>query len=286
MPAAAVSLAMFLINETTKEIYTLPAEADGKLSWAKPCAPFKTTITASTFSSATLDQMCTSLAQSLLPRISGVLKTTWSNELMRTNGTTIYNLQSAPVLRSDAQLWPPEIPFSLTGLTAVNGMNIVVGVKIPEKTPATLERIDVWSNLDGKFTRVYWSRAINDPTYRADLPRITQWIGGQIQRAWKSSPTPAATETVGKISLLVDKKISEKDLTTIENVVRSSVKGASASALWPIEVRKTGILYQTLLDKSKQSEIAKKLIRELPAYRVQKNSEDSADLSLMLTLPQ
>lgn len=283
MSAALIPLALFLINETTKDIYVLPGEAAAQIEGARPCAPIKTNIASTTFSVSTLDQFCTSVAQGLIPRVNSVVKTTWSMEHAQSVGGVIRSLQFLPNLRADVPIWPPEIPFSLAGLTTAAGMSIVVGVKTPDKQPALIERLDVWSRLDERFTRAYWSRSMNDPTYASTQARIIARMGTYIQRAWKSQPV--FKEKPEMMRILVDKKISERELAVIESMIKAYSKGAPESAISPIEVRREGIVYQTFAGKNRQADILNRLSRELPAFRAQALTEGPADVSVMLATP-
>lgn len=278
-----IPLAVFLINETTRDLYVLPPEAAAQIEGARPCAPIKASIAATTFTSATLDQMCTALAQGLVPKLSQAVKTNWSVDHAKAVGTVIRALQSAPVLRADAPVWPPEIPLSLTGLTASSGATMVFGVKLPEKQPAAVERIDVWSSIDDRFTRTYWSRSMNDPMYLSSQARIIARMGSYIQRAWKGAAPVAAKPNMLKI--LVDKKISEREISIIENVVKAFSKGNADAAISPVDVRKEGIVYETSASRAKQAEVLARLTRELPSFRAQNLPEGAADISVMLVAP-
>lgn len=284
MTVALIPLAVFLINETTKEIFVLPPEAARSIEGTKPCAPIKANITATTFSAATLDQMCTSLAQSLLPRVNGVMKTSLSSDHAREMAATIRSLQLAPTLRPNAPVWPPEIPFTLAGLTEPKGMNMVFGVRMNANQAVVLERIDLWSSVNKRFTRTYWSRSMNDPTYSSSLARITMRMGAQVSRAWKSQQ--AIKQNPDTLNLLVDKKISEREMAIIENVLKAQVKGAAESVISPAEVRKDGIIYRTSAAKSKQSEIVARLSRELPALQTRSLTEGPVDVTIMFGAPQ
>lgn len=283
MTAALIPLAMFLVNETTRDIYVLPPEAAAQIEGAKPCAPFKANITATTFSNANLDQMCTSLAQSLFPKVASVMKTTWSPEHAQSVGHVIRSLQTVPNLRADVQVWPPEIPFSLAGLTSSSGMNLVFGVKTPDKAPAVLERVDVWSSTEDRFVRTYWSRSMNDPTYSSSQARIMARVGSSIQRSWKAKSGPGDKPDVLKI--LVDKKISEREIAVIENVVKAYSKGAGDGSIAPVEVRKDGIVYQIAVGRARQVEIVNRLNRELPTFKSLSLADGPVDISVLMAAP-
>ncbi|MEN9809326.1 MAG: hypothetical protein RLZZ488_893 [Pseudomonadota bacterium] len=283
MSAFLVPLAMFLINETTKDVYVLPPEAAANIEGAKPCAPLKATIAATTFTAAMLDQLCTVTAQGLLPKISSQTKTSWSVEHAQTVGQAIRSLQSLPNLRSDAPAWPPEIPFSLSGLTSSSGMSVVIGVKTPDKQPAIIERIDAWSNVDDRLTRAYWSRSMNDPTYAFSQPRIIGRMGLFIQRAWKGQSK--SNQRIETLKVLVDKKISEREIALIESVVKAYAKGAGDNPIAPVEVRKDGIVYQTAAGRVRLNDIVARLQRDLPAFKSQALADGPADISIMLSSP-
>jgi hypothetical protein len=228
--------------------------------------------------------MCTSLTQGLLPKIGAVMKTSLSGEHAQAMGTIIRGLQNVPSLRSNAPVWPPEIPFTLSGLTAPEGMNLVFGVKISGNQAVVLDRIDVWSNANGAFTRTYWSRSMNDPTYSSSLARVTARVGSQIQRVWKGAKTSIRTDDTLKI--LVDKKISERELAVIENVLKSQLKGSADLLISPVDVRGDGIIYATAVLKSKRSEVSARLAKELPVFQTSVLNEGPADLKVMLGAPQ
>jgi hypothetical protein len=284
MSVLLVPLAVFLINETTKDIFVLPSDAVSAVEGAKPCAPIKTNIVANTFTSATLDQMCTSLTQTLLPKIGSVVKTGFSSEHAQKIGGMIRSLQTAPAIRANAPLWPPEIPFSLSGLTSPEGMTLVFGVKIAGNQAVVLDRIDVWSNINGNFTRTYWSRSLNDPTYSSTMGRITARVGSQIQRVWKGAKVTRQPEE--NLKIIVDKKISERELAVIENVLKTQLKVAPELLMLPVDVNKDGIVYATAVGKARRSDVAGRLSKELPVFQTSTLSEGPADIKVMLGAPQ
>lgn len=283
MSAVLVPLAMFLVNETTKDVYVLPPEAAASIEGAKPCAPLKASIAATTFTAAMLDQLCTVTAQGLLPKINSQFKTSWSVEHAQSVGQAIRALQTLPNLRPDAPVWPPEIPFSLSGLTSSTGMSVVIGVKTPDKQPAIVERIDAWSSADERLTRAYWSRSMNDPTYSFSHTRVVGRMGLIIQRAWKGQSKPI--QRIETLKVLVDKKISEREIALIENVVKAYTKGAGDNPIAPVEVRKDGIVYQTAAGRVRLNDIVTRLQRDLPAFKSQALADGPADISVMLPAP-
>lgn len=282
MAAGLIPLAIFLLNETTNDLYVLPPEAASQVDVARPCAPMKATITAMTFSASTLDQMCTQLAQNLVPKVNALIKTQFSVEHAQAIGKAIRALQTAPGLRSELSVWPPEIPFSLSGLTASEGMTLFFGVKPADKQATSIERVDIWSNIEGRFSRAYWSRSMHDPMYLSPQSRILSRVTSFIQRTWKTQTKAIEKDKSKVLRILVDKKISDKELNTIESVVRASTKGAIDNALSPVEVRKDGIIYQTLAAKAKQDDIVARLARELPTFRTQVIEDDAVDVSVLL----
>ncbi|NBO39446.1 hypothetical protein EBU99_12785 [bacterium] len=286
MPAttALVPLAMFLVNETTRDIYALPAEAAARIEGAKPCASIRTNITATEFSVASLDQMCASLAQGLLPKINSTVKTTWSSEHGAEIGGLIRSLQNLPSLRREAQVWPPEIPFTLSGLSRPVGMTVVFGVKVIDKQPVLLERVDLWSQVDGRFLRNYWSRSIHDPTRSAPVAKVLQRVGSNLQRLRKGSATPPVRQE--SIRVLVDKKISERELASLENVIKALGKGTADTNLVPIDVRKEGLVYQTQIARSKLDDVVGRLQRELPAFKAESVEEGPFDVRLVIAAPR
>jgi hypothetical protein len=284
MNLAILPFAVFLINETTKDLFVLPPDAATSIEGAKPCASMKTTITASAFTEAHLDQMCASLAQGLLPKIKEVLNPKFSAEHAKAVGRTIRTLQTLPPLRAGLPPWPPEIPFTLSGLTDPQGLSLVFGVRMASGKSVVLERIDVWSRVDEKFTRAYWSRAMNDPTYSSSPARVMTRMGLQIQRAWKSQPQ--VKERAAAMTFLVDKRISERELSVIENVVRSQQKDSHDGVFSPVEVHKSGIVYRSTVAKAKQTEIVSRLTKELPAFQTRASSDESTDVSILLSAPR
>lgn len=279
MSSSLVPLAIFLLNETTKDIYVLPPEAAVQIEGARPCAPIKTNITAATFFSSTLDQMCTSVAQSLLPRVNSMFKISLSTDHATAVGAAIRALQTVPGLRNEAPVWPPEIPFTLSGLTSSSGMNILIGVRTADKQAAILERIDVWSSLNDRLTRTYWSRSLNDPTYSSVPSRILTRVSTSIQRAWKKQSSIAENQEA--LRIIIDKKVSERELTVIENILKAHGKRSEEIVFFPTEVRPEGIVYQTSVKKSKLFAVVGQLARELPTFRSQSLDKNPVNISVM-----
>jgi hypothetical protein len=276
--AVLVPLTMFLLNEATRELYVLPAEAAGKFEGAKPCVSIRNTFGSPNFSSQTLDQMCAYLAQQTLPRLTSSIKTTWSSDHGAKVGMTIRNLVERGNSREAAPVWPPDIPFSVAGLSQMAGVVVLFGVKAVEQKQATLERVDVWAQYNGQFKRTYWSRSINDPTRFLDSAKVIQRMGSQIRRTWASTAAPV--DTVNKIKILVDKKISERELSMLESIVSSIAQVKSGIFLSPIGVQKDGIVFQTPVELDKAQELQGKLTRDFSGYKLETISDGSVDFSL------
>ncbi|MBM3382452.1 MAG: hypothetical protein FJY29_08435 [Betaproteobacteria bacterium] len=282
--SALVPLAMFLINESTRDVFVMPGEAAARIEGAKPCASIRINVVATEFTPATLDQMCVLLAQGMLSRVNGVVKTTWSSEHAAKVGGMIQGLSGFGHLRNEAQVWPPEVPFSVVGLNQPTGVSVVFGVKALEKRPVQLERVDAWAQVDGRFLRSYWSRSIHDPAYYAPISKALQRIGTSFQRAWRAPTSPALKQDA--LRILVDKRISERELATLESVVKSLSKGAADTQLIPIDVRKDGILYQTQVPKPKVQDVIARFGKDLPALKAQSLGEGAVDISLMVAAPK
>lgn len=282
--AALVPIAMFLINETTRDVYVLPAEAASRIEGAKPCASIKLNIVVSEFSASSLDQMCASLAQGMLPKISSVVKTTWSTDHATRVGGIIKNLGSLSGVRRDPQVWPPEVPFTVSGLSQPQGVSVVFGVKVFEKQPVLLERVDAWAQVDGRFLRSYWSRAIQDPTNSSTVLKIMQRIGISFQRSWRAPSAPAPNQEA--LRVLVDKKISERELASLESVVKAFSKGVAETHLVPVDVSKDGILYQTKIPRGKIQEVVARFSKEIPALKAQTMNDGPVDISLAVSAPR
>lgn len=281
---ALVPIAMFLINETTRDVYVLPAEAASLIEGAKPCASIKLNIVVSEFSASSLDQMCASLAQGMLPKISSVVKTTWSTDHATRVGGIIKNLGSLSAVRRDPQVWPPEVPFTVSGLSQPQGVSVVFGVKVFEKQPALLERVDAWAKVDGRYLRSYWSRSIQDPTNSSPVVKILQRIGSSFQRSWKAPSAPPSNQEA--LRVLVDKKISERELASLESVVKAFSKGSADTHLVPIDVSKDGILYQTKIPRGKIQEVVARFSKEIPALKAQTTNDGPVDISLAVPAPR
>jgi hypothetical protein len=159
-------------------------------------------------------------------------------------------------------------------------MNVVLGVKIAGSQAVVLDRIDVWSSLNGSFTRTYWSRPMNDPTYSSTMARVIARVGSQIQRVWKASRNAGPTEQ--NLRILVDKKISEREIAVIENVLKSQIKSFTEPLISPVEVSKDGIIYATPVGKAKRPEVVARLAKDLPVFQTTTLSEGPADIKMML----
>jgi len=282
--ASLVPLAIFLLNETTRDLYVFPQEAASQIESARPCASMKANVTLTDFTSASLDQMCASLGQGLLPKLNAAVKTQWSLEHAGVIGGLVRVFAGLPTVRKDAGVWPPEMPYTMTGLSVPNGISAVFGVKVSEKGIALLEHVDLWSQADNRFLRTYWSRSTQDPTNTWPMSRILQRVGNAFQRAWKSQPAgPLHTET---IRVLIDKRMSERELTVFEGIVKGMIKGNAESVLVPVAVKGEGIVYQTPIPRSKNQELADRVTKELPVYRSLLSGEGPAEVSLMLAVPR
>jgi hypothetical protein len=272
---------MFLLNEATRELYVLPAEAASKFEGAKPCVSIRNTFSSPIFSSQTLDQMCAYLAQQTLPRLTRSLKTTWSSDHGAKVGMTIRNLVERGNSRENAPIWPPDIPFSVAGLSQMSGVVVLFGVKAVEQQQASLERVDVWALHNGLFKRTYWSRSIHDPTRFLDSAKVIQRLGSQIRRTWAASPP--ALDSSDKIKILVDKKVSERELSMLETIVSSFAKSKTEILLSPIGVQKDGIVFQTLVGRDKIQELQSKLSSDLSGYKLEAINDGTVDISMKLS---
>lgn len=282
--SSLVPLAIFLLNETTRDLYVYPQEAASQIESARPCASMKTNVTLTDFTSSSLDQMCAALGQSLLPKLNSVVKTQWSLEHAGVIGGLVRVFSGLPTVRKDAHAWPPEMPYTMTGLSVPSGISAVFGVKVSEKGIAFLERVDLWSQVDNRFLRTYWSRSTQDPTNSWSLARIFQRVGNGFQRSWKSQPVGQLRAE--HVRILIDKRMSERELTALEGIVKSMVKGNFDSVLVPVAVRSDGIVYQTPVPRVKNQELADRVTKDLPVYRSQLLSEGPAEVSLTLAAPR
>lgn len=276
--AVLVPLTMFLLNESTRELYVLPAEAAAKFEGAKPCVSIRNTFGSPVFSAQTLNQMCAYLAQQTLPRLTSSIKTTWSSDHGAKVGMTIRNLIERGNLRESAPVWPPELPFSVAGLSQLPGAVVLFGVKAIEQQQAILERVDVWANHDGQFKRTYWSRSIHDPNRFQDSARVIQKVGAQIRRTWAASASASAS--ADSIQVLVDKRVSERELSLLESVVSSFAQGKEKDTLSPVAVRKDGIVYRAFVGRDKLQELQGKIARDFPGFKVESLADGTADLFL------
>lgn len=281
---ALVPIAMFLINETTRDIYVLPAEAASRIEGAKPCASIKLNVAVPVFYASSLDQMCASLAQGMLPKISSVVKTTWSTDHATRVGGIIKNLASLRGVRREPQVWPPEVPFTVSGLSQLQGVSVVFGVRVSEKQAALLERVDAWAQVDGRFLRSYWSRSIQDPTNSSTVVKILQRIGSSFQRSWRAPSAPPPNQEA--LRILVDKKISERELASLETVVKAMSKGVADTHLVPVNVDKNGIRYQTNIPRGKIQEVVARFSKEIPALKAQIMNDGPVDISLTVAAPR
>lgn len=278
--AALVPLAMFLLNESTRELYVLPAEAAAKFEGVKPCVSIRNTISQPVFYSNTLDQMCAYLAQQTLPRLSASLKTTWSSDHGAKVGMTLRNLIERGSARENAPIWPPALPFSVAGLTGQNGVVALFGVKAIEQQPAMLERVDIWAQQQARFNRTYWSRAMHDPTRFLDTGKVMRKVGVQIRRTWSAEGSELGMGA--GLRILVDKRISERELTILENVVKQFSKSTSGVLLKPVAVQKEGIVYQSGAQLEKVQEFQDRLSREMSGFKIESVAGGSADLNIKL----
>lgn len=278
--AVLVPLAMFLLNESTRELYVLPAEAAAKFDGAKPCVSIRTSIGQPVFYASTLDQMCAYLAQKTLPKLNASIKTTWSSDHGAKIGMTLRNLIERGTGRENAPVWPPALPFSVAGLSSQHGVVALFGVKAIEQQPAMLERVDIWAQQQAQFNRTYWSRAMHDPTRFLDTGKVMRKVGVQIRRTW--SAANGGLGTSAGVRVLVDKKITERELSLLENVVKQYSKSKADVLLKPVAVQKEGIVYQTVTQMEKVQEFQDKLSRELSAFKIESVVGGSADLSIKL----
>lgn len=280
--AVLVPLTMFLLNESTRELYVLPAEAAAKLEGAKPCVSIRNTFGNPVFSAQTLNQMCAYLAQQTLPRLTSSIKTTLSSDHGAKVAMTIRNLIERSNARESAPVWPPDLPFSVAGLSQLPGAVVLFGVKAIEQQQAILERVDVWANLDGQFKRTYWSRSIQDPNRFQDPARVIQKLGVQIRRTWAApaSASASASASSDSIQVLVDKRVSGRELSLLESVVSSFAQGKAKATLSPVAVRKDGIVYRTYVGRDKLQELQGKIARDFPGFKVESLADGPADLFL------
>lgn len=263
-----VPLAALLIDERTNDIFVLPPEAavkvQGKVNnfsvkpgkYSKTPDPLHRELDSV---ETQLSDRLGSFAAAVTKRMTGLTfeyNTTWAeNALQFVNDS--FSLRAFSTLK---QLpWPPASGLAASTLKSDEGALFVFTVRSSDKT-GILEKADLIRIRSSGHTRSYWSRHLNDPTQKETVPLVLDKLSAHYVKQQRLK-LPMFNET--KLRLIVDRKVSERDVAKIEDALRSISLGGDF-LLVPYEVNKNDIRYNTPVEFSRQERLIAKINKDIP----------------------
>lgn len=259
MPAAAI-----LIDETTEVIYTIPAiplsSSNAQIQTGKQYkrAPTERVLLNPELSPS--DKLG-AYAFALSRHLEG--HALEFDPLLAEN--TVRFILEAKETRGQAgaktQLWPPFGGISASTLKPHAGIVMVFTTKGADKA-AIIEKVDIIRlKGGGQHNRSFWSRNLNDPTRKEQPNKIFEKVSSHFLKQARST-LPATSDN--KVRLIVDKKVSDRDLAAIENIFRPVALGADIVFV-PYEVNKADIRYHTGVETSRAAKLVARINKDVPS---------------------
>jgi hypothetical protein len=154
--------------------------------------------------------------------------------------------------------WPFALPWSLSTLYDNPGVVSVFVVRSADKA-GVLEKMEVSGQSGAVFTRQYWSRSLNDPTYLEAPYKILDKVSMGFLRVAKQK-RPSARK--GTVDFVIDKAVSERDVIALENLIRPFALGHE-HLLMPVLVDAKGVRYNSPMGLDNVPKMMERLERGL-----------------------
>ena len=265
--ALGVPFAAFLVDEKTHDVYVTPSEAVPAQQNPDSFYHFKP---ANILSSKPSESQLNSVESALADRAAvfalytssklSTLKirpdTTWAREVVQ----FLEGAGRLQLVRAEMRVWPPPVTFAASTLVGKQGVVAIFTVRNAEKS-GVLEKFDVLRFAQGQLVRSYWSRSIQDPAMNDKVPKIFDRMTAHFLKQVRS---PKIENSEGVIRLIVDKKLSEKDLTAVETILRTYVVGTD-NILVPYEVTRADVRYFTPVVNTRIDRVLDRIKKDLPS---------------------
>lgn len=256
-----------LVDEKNRTIYVTPPEAlstfaiDNELADASgyrflPAATLKAVTPTDTELNAVGAPLATRAAQfsnKILFHLQNrtlVFKPEWTKQIL----SFIETSARVGKERGETRAWPPALPWSLSSLYANPGLLAVFTVRSDDKA-GVLERVELVGTQGGKFLRQYWSRPMQDPAYQETPAKALEKTAVSYARLARVKRPEASP---GALAFWVDKRVSDKDIVAVENILRSFALGEDA-LLVPSEVTREDVRYASPVPASRADKVVERI---------------------------
>ena len=283
----------FLIDEKNRSIYVTPAKALGRFAvertgalpngfQLKPAAARATKPSQDPFVNSTdtpLDERATLFSQRVLVALQNpklVTRPSWTSDILKFVFTST-EMDSSDPQENGKRIWPLRLPWTFSTLYNNPGIVSVFVVRSDDRA-GVLEKAEIVGFSGAHFTRQYWSRAQNDPTYQDQPSKVLDRISAAFVRAAKQKKPFSRPEN---LEIFVDKSVSERDIVLIEAQIRPFALGHE-HLLIPKSVDGQGVRYTTPLPRDQSARIRERMAKALEKNNVELRQTEDGNISLTL----
>lgn len=263
---AHIPLSVFMFDESNRDIYVYPADNTSNLNsqyFKVHKIAFKPK---QNFSDNEINSMALSLEERTL-RYAESLRKKFPNQSLEYNTKWTESMFkaidiAARALASDSKL-THQIPLSVTmlnnNLPSYDAVAFLFSARAADKT-GVLEKVDILTFGGNRPFRTYWTRNLHDPLYKESPTQI-------FERAYsmhkKNINTPHIVIEQTSIKLILDRKVTDKDVVAIENLLKE-FNHQPQFFLTPVEVTKDDYRYLTSISPNYMQKIISKINTNLP----------------------
>jgi len=269
--AEDIPFSSILINESLKEVYILPTDAmlinnleiDGKdfkkfwregISYINPNLNIDKINNYKT-SDAEKIGFYTNYLSKKLPNFR--LDLNWSSHVIKE--IKDYYLEDKDITKC-----PFNINYNSSSLINLSGAIFIFCVST-ENSMLKLNKVDLIKFQSNTVYRSYWSRNINDVLSEENAQKILDKALASFQKSFKQKEIEISSDNV---IIVLDKKITDKEIIIIENIIKNINSQIFDYLLLPLNVDKNNIKYQTAVNKKQINIFLEKLKIQLSNTKV------------------
>lgn len=255
-------VATFLFDESSNEVFIYPAlESESYVSkrLKVTTVPFRAE---KVYGENDVNSLAVGLAERAV-RYTSALKKTFPKQSLELDGrwaATAFKAVDIAISAVDStvnnttQRWPLPLSTINANLPANGGAVFIFTVRSADKA-GVLEKVDFLKFGEKHPTRTFWTRHLHDPTYKEQPAKIFERVYAYYQ---KSSSFKAPDPVQSAIKLIIDRRVSDKDVAALESILKSFAKGADITMM-PVEVTRDDFRYSTPVDPSNIERVASKI---------------------------
>lgn len=257
-----VPVATFLFDESTNEVFvypTLEGESYTSKRFKVTSIPFRSE---KLYSENDVNSLAvpllertiryTSSLKKSFPKNSLELDGRWAATAFKAVDIAISAIDGAA--NSTTQRWPIPLSIVNANLPAKTGVVFIFTVRSGDKS-GVLEKVDYIKFSEKNPTRTFWTRHLHDPTYKEQPTKIFERVFSFYQKSSSfKSPEPIPTA----IKIIIDRRVSDKDVSALESILKSFTKGTDITLI-PFEVTRDDFRYATSVDPSHIERVASKI---------------------------